>query len=343
MRRLLVVCVCGGLMMSLASCTGSPAREGDKAYKESKKVEGNARRELEKKAFMNYKRAVEKHPDKITPRLRNRFVEMALVRGYLILREGGYNYEAVPLLREEIDKYWAPDIADSLKNLYASFMVELADSALQHSSISKAVNDLNRAITVAANKEKFETAKSDRVSGLVEEYYVMGKAELEQGRETKNQESLVRAEFYAKMVLALDSTHEGAQKLLSEAYRENIDALSVYKRVIDPPPDTSLFREINEYDIFLAVAAQKPRARNHLLKVSMWYYSYNPQRLKPKSFKLVDVNGTEYTALPSSKVAPEFLDLEHETELTLVFPKPKARIQKLVYKNPPHYTEKFFF
>jgi hypothetical protein len=76
----------------------------------------------------------------------------------------------------------------------------------------------------------------------------------------------------------------------------------------------------------------------------MFNNSYNPQRLKPENFYLVDVKGQKYKAAASSKIDPEILDTEHETKtIKLVFPGAPATIKKLVYENGEHYSEKLFF
>jgi hypothetical protein len=76
----------------------------------------------------------------------------------------------------------------------------------------------------------------------------------------------------------------------------------------------------------------------------MFNNSYNPQRLKPENFSLVDDKGEKYIAAASSKIDPEILDTQRETKkITLVFPKTKGAIKKLVYSNGEHYSEKMFF
>jgi hypothetical protein len=131
--------------------------------------------------------------------------------------------------------------------------------------------------------------------------------------------------------------------LLSKTRELNTATYSAYLKVIDPPPDTTIFDAINKFDILLAIAAQLKRGRTLTMQVTMWNNSYNPQRLRYDRFYLLDENGKKYTALKSSKIKPEILDQEVETKLTLNFPAPKARIEKFVYENKPHYSEKRFF
>ncbi len=343
MKRILMMCLCTAATLSLVSCGSSPQAKGDKAYEQAQQASGDQRRHLEKEAYMNYREAVLAAPDKASPKTRERFLEMAINRVNLILSEGGYRYEAVPLIEEEIEKVWSPQVGETVKNAYAEYLVLLADSSMENKHILEGIEKLDRAVEVAADKAKFEKAREERVGSLVEQYFAMAKAEYDQGRDTKDPESMVRAEFYAKMVLYFDSTHQKAQKLLAAARRRNVDTYSVYKKVIDPPPDTALFDTINKYDIMLAIPVRRSRGRSYLMKVNMWNYSYNPQRLKARSFYLVDTRGRKYTALRSSKISPEFLDQEHETQLTLYFPKPRGKLEKLVYENKEHYAEKRFF
>jgi hypothetical protein len=344
MKRALMTCLCAGALLSMMSCATGPEGKGDKSYTQSKKVaEGDERRMLEKTAYMNYKTAISAHPDKISPRLRSRFLELALKRGRMILTEGGYWFEAVPLILDEIEKRWSADVPDSLKDMYGELLVQLADSGFENTHVSVGLENLDKAVEKSADKARFAKARTDRIGNLAEQYQAMATAELTQGKENKDAESMVRAEFYAQMALEFDSASMEAASLLSKARVENVSTYSLYKKVIDPPPDTVLYKKINKYDIFMAVAAQLNKGRTTTMQVTMWNYSYNPQRLKPQSFKLQDTNGKQYTALGSSTIKPEILDQEFETKLTLQFPSPGARIYKLIYDNPPHYSEKLFY
>ena len=76
----------------------------------------------------------------------------------------------------------------------------------------------------------------------------------------------------------------------------------------------------------------------------MFNNSYNPLRLKPANFYLVDDKGQKYVAAASSKIDPDILDTQHETKsIHLVFPKVKNPMKKLVYDDGEHHTEKLFF
>ena len=80
------------------------------------------------------------------------------------------------------------------------------------------------------------------------------------------------------------------------------------------------------------------------MTVCMFNNSYNPQRLKPENFYLVDEKGQKYKAAASSKIDPEILDTQHETKaIKLVFPGAPDNAKKLVYENGEHYTEKLFY
>jgi hypothetical protein len=80
------------------------------------------------------------------------------------------------------------------------------------------------------------------------------------------------------------------------------------------------------------------------MTICMFNNSYNPQRLKPENFYLVDTQGQKHKAAASSKIDPEILDTQHETKtIRLSFPGAPANIKKLVYENGEHYTEKLFF
>ena len=97
---------------------------------------------------------------------------------------------------------------------------------------------------------------------------------------------------------------------------------------------------MNKFDILLAIT----KNTKNVMDVCMFNNSYNPQRLKPEDFYLVDDQGQKYGALPSSKMDPEILDTQHETKnLKLFFPGVKGQIKKLVYKNGEHLSEKCFY
>lgn len=344
MKRLVAVVACLSVLMLVVSCVSSYEAKGDKAYSASKRAEGYEKRVLEKTAYVMYQRAVKAEGAGVSTRLRDRYVEMVLSRTHMMIEEGTAELDALPLFIEELDKLWVPEIPDNLKNSYADLLVSMADSSFDDEKVVKAIDFLDHAIKVAATPEKYKNKKMVKIQNMVNNMYEVAAMEYDDGLKQKDDETLLRAEYHAKLALELDSTYAQAKELLSNIYRANIKTYSAYISVIENRPDTTLFYKINKYDILLAVPSKLARGNSVLYQVSMYNYSYNPLRLRARNFFLEDVNGKRYAARASgSKVEPEILDQEHETTLKLLFPSPAAPVKKLVYENGDHYSEKNFF
>jgi hypothetical protein len=292
-----------------------------------------------------YKKALEARPNRASRKLKERFIEMTIMRSRLVLTEANSEMEAIPLYMEDIDSVMAKtsDINDELKKEYADFLVLLADSILVNGKLSDALDLIDKAADVAANPSRAIQKKDS----LIEEYTVqnieMAKNEYETGIENKDPLSLISAEYHLKAALLFDSTDSAAQELLSKVKQKNIDTYSAYTTAVgDDIPDSNIYNRINVYDILMAISLQSRSGNVLRLKTRMYNYSNNPQRLRHKNFSVVDVNGREYTALASSRIPTEILDQEHETKMNLVFPAPSAAVKKLVYENGEYYSEKHF-
>jgi hypothetical protein len=161
------------------------------------------------------------------------------------------------------------------------------------------------------------------------------------GNNDKDESLLIKAEYYAKVALYIDSTHQKALKLLSDTYKANINTYSAYLTVMDGEySDTVVFKRVNKYDILLSIYA----SRGNMYQVRMYSNTYNPLRMKSEHFMLVDTNGNKYPAASGAKMDPDILDQERESTFTVVFPNTgRATIKKLIYENGPHYSEKNFF
>lgn len=331
------------VLMMLISCGSSYEAKGDKAYRAAQKAQGNERRLKQKTAYIMYQRAIKAHPNRVSTKLRDRFIEMSLVRANMVLREGSAELDALPLFVADMDTLWGPDVPKPLKQEYADFLVRWADSSIARGQISEALDRIDKAIEVSGNDAKYSAKREAVVGKVVEDMYELANLEYEEGKLNEDEQSMVRAEYHVKVALALDSTHEKARELLGKLRKVNRGTYSGYLGVIEDIQDTVMFDKVNKYGVLMAVPAVLRRGGTVTLKVSMYNYSYDPQRLWAKSFKLIDVNGNEYTAHRSSRINPEILDQEKETELKLVFSKPKAKIKKLVYDHKEHHSEKYFF
>ncbi len=330
------------LVMMISCESGSPLeKRGDAAYKAAQKLQGEQKRIQLKTAYMAYDQAIKKNPDKISQKLRNRYIEMTLIRASMVLNEGAAHMEAIPLFIDDVEKYLNPEVSPELKQQYALFLVQLADSSVAKEKFDDAIATIDKAATFASDPAPIKAKKEAVIKRVAQENFEIAEGEMNIAKANKDEEGFIKAEFYALTALYFDSTHAEAKKLLSKLRKENVGTYSAYLRVIDPIPDSVVFRKINKYDILLAMPTTQKRGGNLATVISIYNYSWGPLRLKAENFSLVDVNGKKYTAKPA-RLTPELLDQELEAKLKLTFPAPSAKIAKLVYQEGEHLSEKFF-
>lgn len=330
------------VLILFSSCAPTYESKGDSAYRAAQNAAGDKKRRLLKEAYLYYLKAFKAHPNKINMRARNRFIEMTLVRANMVLVEGSSEMDAIPLFMEEIDNIMTQEVDPKLKSDYASFIVSLADSNLSNQKIYKGLDLLGKAIDVAVDKAPIQKRRDDVIANLSKDNLEIAKMELENAMSNKDDhESLIRAEYRTLLSLYYDKDSKEAIELLSKIREKNISNYSAFEAVVTDKPDSNIYDQINEYDILLAV----PSKLGDVVMVNMYNYSYNPLRLFPESFALVDVNGKRYPALKSSKIEKEILDQECEIKMTLRFPPTKAKVKKIIFEseNKEHYTEKNFF
>jgi tetratricopeptide (TPR) repeat protein len=331
-----------GAAALLFSCATGEETAGDKAYEMAKKTSGDVRRTQLKTAYMNYSKVVKANPDKISTKLRNRFLEMCLIRANMVLNEGNARMDAIPLLMEDIEGQLKSDADNDLRQKYAAFLVQLGDSSAAKTKFIDALKYYERAIEKAGDPAPFKEKRASVIRGVVKENHDLGVMAYEMGIKAKEggEADLIRAEYFAKAALYFDSTDANAKKLLSDCYKANINSIAAYLAVITDYTDTVMFRRINNQDILLSIIAMK----GGLVKFRMHNNSYNPLRLKSTDFYLIDKNGKKYQGLPGSKIEPELLDQERMVEDgTLRFQAPAAEVKIFGYENGPHKTEKHFF
>ncbi|HEX3019234.1 MAG TPA: hypothetical protein VHP36_02985 [Chitinispirillaceae bacterium] len=345
MKSVLKVVAGLSVLAMMISCSSKSTfeKQGDAAYKAAKTLQGDQKRRQLKTAYIMYDKAIKTNPDKITPVLKNRYIEMTLVRAGMVINEGAAHMEAIPLLMDDIEKYLtSPDISADLKQQYALLLVQLADSSSASAKYDEAIETIDRAAKFASDPAPINAKKQDVRRKVAQENYEMADAEFSIAKGNKDAEAFVKAEFYALTALYFDSTHADAKKLLSTVRKENLGTYSAYLRVIDPIPDSAVFKKVNKYDILMAMPTMQKRGATIATIIDIYNYSYNPLRLKSSNFSLVDVNGKKYTA-KAARLTPELLDQEHEAKLKLTFPAPNAEIAKLIYEEDKHLSEKFFF
>ncbi|MBD3420309.1 MAG: hypothetical protein GF398_09360 [Chitinivibrionales bacterium] len=351
MRTMFRVAVSLSALMLLFSCTTRNLESrGNAAYAKAQKATGDEKRRLEKEAYTYYWKAVKSDPNKATIRnsLRNRFIEMTLNRGMLILNEATSSMDALDLFVSDIDSVMTPEVPGELKAQYAAFLTQLADSMDARGKMWETIELLDKAGGIAPDASAMKDKKKTLIGNFVNSKVDLAKMQLEEGRDAKDEHEQIRAEYNAKLALFFDPDNEEAKEILSKCYEANLGIYSAYDAVIEDKPDSSVYDMVNKYDILLAVPVVKQSGRGVTLKASIYNYSYNPLRLWPKCFHLEDVNGKRVQARKNSRIAKEVLDQEHEvTGMLLYFPKPPGKIKKLTYdykwEHSEHYSEKNFF
>ena len=339
MKKILAGMTCVTVLLLLVSCSylSSDEGKGDRAYNQAKGAEGFNKRLLQKRAYIFYQKVFQERPDinRFSLKFRQRFIEMTIVRANMVLNEGTYDKDAIKLFIRDIDTLMSKEIPSDIRQQYADFIVTMADSSVARNRLDDALDWLDKAEKETDNTGPIEAKKKALITDFTKQFYDMAAQAYAEGKDTKDVETLLKAEYYVQLAMVYDSMYPGAKDLLSNVRKLNVNAYSGYARVIEGKLDP----RVNKYDILLAVVSGTTN-----MTLSMFNNSYNPQRLKPENFFLVDVSGAKYKALPSSKMDPEILDTQHETKkIRLVFPKPSGEIKKVVYQNGEHYSEKMFF
>lgn len=329
------------VLMLIISCSSTPESRGNAAYKAAQKLSGDEKRLQLKTAYLNYDKAVKDNPGKIGNRLRNRYIEMTLARAGMVINEGAAHMEAIPLFLDDIEKNMTADVRPELKQEYALLIAQMADSSLAKGRIDEARERLDKAIAVASDPTPLKEKKNTAITKLYQQYYDEAEIAYTNGKTNKDANDLVVAEFNVLCALLFDSSKVEAKELLTNLRKENRSTYSAYLSVIDPIPDSAIFKIVNKWDILLAVPTLQARGRTMRAVIDIYNYSWNPLRLRSKNFFLVDVNGKRYQALPT-RLSPEMLDQEHEAKLKMSFPKPSAEIKMLLYENEEHVSEKHF-
>lgn len=327
--------------MLIISCSSSYEQKGNAAYKAAKNLSGDQKRLQLKTAYINYDKAVKAHPDRINNKLRNRYIEMTIVRATMVLEQGAAHMEAIPLLCDDIEKMMTGDVLPELKDQYAAIWSQMADSSLKKGRVAEARKQMDKAIAAASNPAPFKEKKQASIDRLAQENYDEAEIYYANAKTNNDANDFVASEFYAQCALLFDSSHAQAKELLTKLRKENRGTYSAYLSVIDPIPDSAIFKVINKWDILLAIPTFQRRGKSIRAVIDIYNYSWNPLRLKSAHFFLVDTNGKRYKAY-TTRLSPEMLDQEHEAKLTMSFPAPKAEIEMLIYENGEHYSEKRF-
>lgn len=332
-------------MMSLISCTASYETKGDRAYYKAQKAFGDDQRRLSKEAYIYYQKALKTYPNRVSVRLRNRFVEMTLVRAEMVLREGSAEMDAIPLFMQDMDDAINADVDTKLKERYAAFLSALADSSFAKRSLYKAMKTLDKAIGVAPNKTIYQNKKDSLITNFARANFEEAQLEFANGKTNNDPEACVKAEFMVQVALLYNKNYPGAQELLSDIRKQNKGTYSAYAAVITDKPDTAVYHQVNKYNILLAAPKVSEGPGSASLTVHLFNYSCNPQRLRPTNFFIIDEKGNKFVALPSSKIDREIVDQQIESKNNLNFKRSSYPIKKVCFLSDDgtEYTEKVFF
>ncbi|MFW5960204.1 MAG: hypothetical protein ACOCSE_03695 [Chitinivibrionales bacterium] len=338
-----IIAVSAGILL-LISCASKNEKRGNAAYKAAQKASGAEKAHLQKKAYIFYKKAVDQEEGEVSTRLKNRFLDMLLIRANMVLTEGSTKMDALPLFMEELDKYIEDeDVETEIKDRYSDFFLAFADSCINQNKIKDGVEHLEKAKKFASNKQEL----NERMDTVVHEQVELNLAKAKDHASMEDdQNELIKAEFFTKLALYYDSTDEKAQELLSDLRKKNLEAYSAYERVLDDSekPDSTIYDKINQYPVFFAITDKTVKGNSVTLIASMYNYSWNPLKLLPSDFKLVDTEGNEFKGLSSSNLKADMLDQEEEVrKMVLKFKKGSAKIKKLVYDRKDIHGEKYFF
>jgi hypothetical protein len=327
----------------IASCgMASYEQRGDGAFRKAQKLEGNEKRLQQKMAYTMYQKAIEAHPNRINNRLRTRYLELSLARAKMVLDEGSANSDAIPLFQADIEKHLTADAPPNIRQEYALFLIQLADSFAIREQTEHALVTIDKALSFASDPSSLTQKKQDLLSKSAKENFDLAQVEFENGKQNKDIDALLRAEFFVQVAMLYEPNNKETTQLLSDIRKMNVATYSGYLRVIENIVDSTAFRKVNKFDILLAIQSVK-KGGTVGMSINIYNYSYNPLRMKTENFFIADASGKRYQALPGKLAEPEILDQEHEAKYSLNFPKPAGEITKVIYENGPHYTEKCLF
>jgi hypothetical protein len=321
------------------SCTSSFEAKGDAAYRRSQMAMGGQKELLLKEAYINYNEAIKAKGNRAGIQLRQRFVEMTVVRAKKMISEGSYARDDVRLFLRDIDKNMYDGIPEVVKNRYGEILVQIADSFYVHENMDSALVYINKAASYSTDPQEITTKRELMVKGFADSHFELAKNNFEDGVKAKDEQEAsgcyVLAEYYALLTLLYYPDYPGGQELLGKIREKNKGVFSAYKSVLDGEPNV----QVNKYDIFLRVSSDRGATK----EIGMFNYSYNPLRIQAGDFALVDAEGNTYPGVSAAPMKKEILDQDHQADYTITFKQPQGKVKKVVYQNGDHYTEKVLF
>jgi hypothetical protein len=339
--RVFLATVFLGLCLT-ASCGVSPyEHQGDEAYARAQKLGGEEKQFAEKQAYQLYLLAVRYHPDKISPRLRARFIEMSVARAQMILSTSDIFSDPLQFFIEDIDTFFTGDIPSDIKQQYSLLLVQMADSFAIKNRYLDALRYIDKAVGYASDRPAIIRFRDSTVAKALSENLDRAQHEFAQGTAENSDAALIRALYYAEVAMFFDSTSADARSLLGKCRKRTMAICCDYHKALDAITDTLLFRKIDKCPVFLAVASLR-QGGGAALEVLLSNYSNRAIALTNGDFSLLDTAGRRYKALGAEKKIG-IVDQYKDIQFPLRFPKPAGKIAGIVFEKGDLISEKYFF
>ncbi|MGM0444283.1 MAG: hypothetical protein ACQEQV_08865 [Fibrobacterota bacterium] len=341
MKKFLPLCLAAALI--LAACSKSLESQGDDYLKLAEKSESVAqKKQYEKQAYKIYLQAVNNKRETAPTSLKNKFIEATLIRMDNLKKSAGITNDIMNPLQADINRYIHDEgINNDVKNHYARFLTEYADTLKELGNLTKCVMQMRKASDIATDKaivaEKFAKLKDTYSTEKIKEAKELYK-KAEGDSDDPDIETLLKADYQAHAVLNVDSGNTEAKELIAKITPKMLDTYRAYQRVYPDPVgagmDTSMYRAINKKNVFMAIKDRKER-RGKLTLEGLIMHSedgFKAVRLQDKNFTLVLEDGTELSPT-SAKFSARILDVSREEEFTLTFSGVDQKVKSLIYSS----------
>jgi hypothetical protein len=339
MKKFIPLILVGALL--LFSCTSSLERKGDDFLEEAKTAETIAQQHhLEKNAYESYRQALENAGwEDADPELINKFTYATIIRLHNLKESAGITHNIMPPLRNTVEDFVYEDyIEDDVKDYYAEFLVEYADTLYEKGNLTHCFEQLNKAMEIAANKNVVKNRYNELKTEYADQKLSQAQSLYDQATEGDeiDIETLLRADYNVQIVLNIDEDNEAAQELNAKITPKMLDTYRAYQRVYPRPVssglDTTMYREINYRKVFMAITDQRKSGSTLDLEGLIFHSEdgYKVLRLRDHLFTLHLENGD--TLKPTdSKFSSRTLDVQSQQEFDLTFQNVTSKPKKLVY------------
>lgn len=328
-----------GLLLILASCAPSLEDQGDKYTEQAGKTQDIARRyNLEKSAYKAYFTAIKQQGDKASQELKSKYVGSIVTRMRNVGSEHESGFEAIEVkeLRKEARKFaTASPLLPQYADQYAAYLLDYAKHLKEGEKITKCFEILELASKVATDKSKAEAQMAEVKVEYVKAKVAEAKSLLDEGIKNEDEESLLKADFFARVALYHDTTNADAKAVVSKTTKELVGTYTAYDKVFDPVEegmDTTIYYSINDQRVFMGFSKVEKKRSTLLLEGTIVNFSYNAVRLRKELFTLVLTDGTELKPV-SAEFNKKILDTKRDAEIDLKFTKVTTAPKLIKYKS----------